>query len=321
MRILTAADVRTAITMKDAIDAVKTGFIALSAGKATVPLRGVLNEGQNTILTMPAHVAGIPVNAIKIVTIHPQNPQKNLATVNAMVLVTDGETGLPLAMMDGTELTAIRTGAASGVATDLLARADSKILGVIGSGAQAKTQIEAVCAVRTIEEIRIYSRTNAAKLAEAIQQGYDAKIVVTESAHAALIGADVMVAATNSSTPVINVADIAPGVHINGVGSFTRHMQEVATEVVLQAKVVIDQHEGIWEEAGDLIIPRDAGHFSEADVHAEIGEIAAGKAEGRINDDEITFFKSVGNAVQDVVVAHRIVEIAQALGLGTEVAI
>jgi ornithine cyclodeaminase len=218
--------------------------------------------------------------------------------------------------MDGTSMTALRTGAASGLATDLLARAEASILAVIGAGAQARTQIEAVCAVRPITEIRIYSPNRAAALADELRGHYSARIFAAPSAHEALIGAEVICAATNSKTPVVHAEDVAPGAHINGVGSFTPEMQEIGPNVVSRARVVVDHRESAWAEAGDLIIPRDQGIILEQHAHTEIGEIAAGFAPGRETPDQITFFKSVGNAVQDAVVAARVLAVAEERGLG-----
>jgi ornithine cyclodeaminase/alanine dehydrogenase-like protein (mu-crystallin family) len=320
MRILTAEDVRAAVDMRAAIDAVRAGFIALSTDRAHVPLRCVLNTPGGVLLTMPAHIEDAPISTVKIVSVCADNVSRGLPTIHAAVLVTDAQTGVPLALMDGGVLTALRTGAASGLATDLLARPDAAVLAVIGAGVQARTQIAAVCAVRPIMAIRIYSLSGAETLAGELRTHYRAEITVASSAHAAVAGAKIIVAATNSATPVIYRADLAPGAHINGIGSFTPEMQEVAADVVMMAKVVVDHRESIWAEAGDLIIPRDQGLIGEDVIHAEIGEIAAGLKPGRIDPQEITFFKSVGNAVQDAALAQRILAAADEQGLGTEIA-
>lgn len=319
MRILTAADVRAALPMTDAIRAVRDGFIALSTGKATVPVRSVMQKPTGTTLYMPAYIGGSPVDVVKVVSVYPGNTAKNLPVVIGTVLVLDAETGVPLALMDGTSLTAIRTGAASGVATDLLARRDASVLGVIGAGAQARTQIEAVCAVRPIREIRIFSKMKAPGLVDELRGRYDATARLATSVNDALRGADIIVAATNSKTPVVLANDVSAGAHINGVGSYHHTMQEVAADVVAQAKLVVDHRASAWAEAGDLIIPRDQGLLTEDHVYAELGEIAAGLKPGRQSDDEITFFKSVGNAVQDAACAWRILQTARERGLGTDI--
>jgi ornithine cyclodeaminase/alanine dehydrogenase-like protein (mu-crystallin family) len=321
MRILSAPDIHTAVSMTAAIEAVRAGFIALSKGEAVAPVRGVMDTPNGTTLTMPAYINGDTTSVMKLVNVFPNNPAQGLPTIHALVLVTSAETGQPLLLLDGSSVTAIRTGAGSGVATDLLARPDASVLGVIGTGAQARTQIEAVCAVRDIREIRLYSRSNPKRLADEILGKYGAAVTVAESREAALNGADVVVAATNSSTPVVYLADLAPGTHINGVGSFKPDMQEIAADVVTadNVKVVVDHRESAWEEAGDLIIPRNAGQFREDDVYAEIGEVAAGTVPGRESDDEITFFKSVGNAIQDAVMARVVMAALEHNDLGTEV--
>lgn len=317
MRILNAQAVRQAVDMKAAIAAVREGFIALSAGQATVPLRSVLETEQGLTLYMPAWLRGAPISSVKVVSVYPQNPARGLPTINAAVLVLNAATGEPLALLDGTYLTALRTGAASGLATDLLARPEAKTLGVIGAGAQARPQIEAVCAVREISEIRLYSLSGAEALADELRAKTQAAVTVSPNAHEALAGADVIVAATNSQTPVVHAADLSPGAHLNGIGSFTPQMQEIAADVVARAKIVVDHRPSAWAEAGDLIIARNQGVIRESDVHAEIGEVAAGLVPGRTDPDEITFFKSVGNAVQDAAVAARVVAAAEARGLGT----
>lgn len=321
MRILTADDVRAAADMRACIDAVRAGFTALSTGQAHVPLRGVLETPGGVLLTMPAQVGGAPVSAVKVVSVCPDNPARGLPTVHAAVLVTDARTGAPLALLEGSVLTARRTGAASGLATDLLALPDASILAVIGAGVQARTQIEAVCAVRPITEIRIFSLSGAEQLADELRAQHNTRTIVAPSAHDALYGAQIIVTATNSKTPVVYLDDLTPGAHINGIGSFTPEMREIAADVVAAARVVVDHRASAWAEAGDLIIPHAQGLITQESVYAEIGEIAAGQKAGRRDPGEITFFKSVGNAVQDAVLAQRVLEVANTRGLGTEVAL
>ena len=319
IRILSSDDVRAAVDIVTAISAVRAGFIALSTNRARVPLRSAIQTADGVLLTMPAHIDGAPVSAVKIVTVHPDNASRGMPTIYAAVLVTDAQTGMPLALMDGRVLTALRTGAASGLATDLLALPDASVLAVIGAGVQARTQIAAVCAVRPIREIRIYSLGGAETLAAELSDEYRATIRVAPSAPEALSGAQVIVTATTSPTPVVFCADLTPGAHINGIGSFTPAMQEIAADVVTAARVVVDHRASCWAEAGDLIIPRAQGLITEDHVYAEIGEIAAGLKPGRIRRDELTFFKSVGNAVQDASLAQRVIASATERGLGVEV--
>jgi ornithine cyclodeaminase/alanine dehydrogenase-like protein (mu-crystallin family) len=317
MRILTAEDAQAAVDMRTAIDAVRAGFIALSLGKARVPLRSVIETPGGVLLTMPAYIEGTPVSSVKVVSVSLDNPSRGLPTIYAAVLVADAQTGEPLALIDGRVLTAQRTGAASGLATELLAVPQASILAVIGAGVQARTQVEAVCTVRPITEIRIFSLSGAEAMAEELRGRYS--VAVSSSASAAIDGAHVVIAATNSKTPVVHLADLASGAHVNGIGSFTPEMQEIAADVVSAAKVVVDHRPSVWSEAGDLIIPRDQGLITENHVYAEIGEIAAGLKEGRTDPNEITFFKSVGVAVQDAALAQQVIAAADARGLGIQV--
>lgn len=319
MRILNGDEVRSAISMTEAIDAMREGFIALSQGRVNIPVRTVMQTENGLMLYMPAYIHGAAVSVIKIVAVSPDNPQRGLPVIRATVQVIDAKTGQPIALMDGSILTALRTGAASGLATELMARAEAHILAVIGAGVQARTQIEAICTVRPIDEIRIYSPHNAQKLAAEIKERYNIRTTATASAQEALLGADIVAAATNSRTPVVTEADVSPGTHINGVGSFTPEMEEIAADLMPRMRIIVDHHESIWVEAGELIKARDLGLITEGSISGEIGEVAAGQVTGRTSTEEITFFKSVGNAVQDAVVAARVIAIAEANNLGIEV--
>lgn len=316
MRLLSAADVRAALSMPAAIAAVREGFIALSTGQATVPVRTSLDTPGGVVLYMPAYIAGSPYSVVKIVSVYGGNPAKGLPTVIAQVLVQDASTGKTLAMMDGTSLTAIRTGAASGLATDLLALPDADVLAVLGAGVQARTQIEAVCAVRPIRMIRIYSPNNANRLADELRTQGSIEIVVATTPEEALKDAKVVVAATNSASPVVHAAHLMPGAHINGVGSFTPSMQEIAADVILHAQVVVDHRPSAWAEAGDLLIPAEQKLLSREASLPEIGEIAAGLRQGRQDSNSWTVFKSVGNAVQDAATAAVVYQTALKQSLG-----
>lgn len=318
MRVLSINDVKAAITMSEAIAAVRDGFVALSTGTAQVPLRSSVQTPEGTTFFMPAFMAGSAFSAVKMVSVYPGNVRRHLPVVMANVMVLDAETGQPRALVDGTYLTALRTGAASGLATDLLARPDAAILGVIGAGGQARTQIEGVLAVRPIREIRIFSRSGTDTLVAALSTHYPKlSIRGMRSATEALREADVLVAATTSSTPVIENGDVKSGAHINGVGSYTPTMQEVAAEVVTRARIVVDSRQSCLAEAGDLLIPINAGLLNPDSIYAEIGEIAAGLKPGRTSAEEVTFFKSVGLAIQDLTVAACVVAAAEAQNLGT----
>jgi len=217
--------------------------------------------------------------------------------------------------MDGTWLTALRTGAVGGLAADLMAREDAHTVALFGAGVQARTQLEALRCVRDIREVRVVSSSgdSADRLVAELTGVVAARV---DDPDVAIAGADVIVAATNSSTPVFDGSRVEPGTHVTGVGSYTPEMREVDAALVTRARVIVDQREAVMEEAGDLIGPIREGIVSEDVMVGEIGDVVLGRVEGRTSRDEITFFKSVGNAVQDVAVAARVLSVADADGRG-----
>jgi ornithine cyclodeaminase len=309
--------------MSDAIELMKLAFTELSASRAVAPVRSVLevNHDPSAMLIMPALVPAASALGFKVVSFFSGNPARNLPTIHALVCLIDHETGIPLAIMEGGYVTALRTGAVSGAATDLLARQDSHVLTVIGAGVQGATQAAAVCAVRPIERIIVVdARADAfPKYAEAINADWPDLADRIESAldvASAVRAADVICTATTARQPVFDDRDLRPGTHINAVGAFTPEMQEIPPETVVRSTIVIDQLDAILAEAGDLLKPLNAGLITQEHFSRELGSVAAGKAPGRTSEDEITFFKSVGNAVQDVVVARRAVDRSRELGIG-----
>ena len=326
LRILAGADVRQAVTMAEAIQAVREAYVQLSTGQAVVPLRTPVpvDRRQGVTLFMPAYLTASDALGAKIVSVFPGNLERGLPTIHAVVVVVDAETGRPTALMDGTYLTALRTGAASGVATDLLARSDARVAAIFGAGAQARTQLEAVCTVRPIQTAWVFDPVPGAAAAYVAEMRMRSRPIprglrVAKSPAQAVSQADVICTATTSRAPVFDDADLKPGVHINGIGSYTPQMQEVPAATVARAKVVVDSRSASLAEAGDLLIPLNDGTISLAQIHGEIGEVAAGRIPGRQSDGEITFFKSVGVAVQDVAVASLILHRAAEMGLGIEV--
>jgi alanine dehydrogenase len=325
IRILSREDVRRALPMREAIEAIKTAFAQLSTGQADTPLRVAIQAPRynGVTLFMPAYLPADDQMAIKIVSVFDDNPTQGLPLIHALVVVVDATTGKPVAVMDGTYLTALRTGAASGVATDLLARQDAHTAAIFGAGVQGRTQLEAVCAVRPIREAWVYdvALEQASAFAAEMGQRLSLPVRVASTPSEAVSGADVICTATTCTHPVFDDADVRPGTHINGVGAYTPQMQEIPAETVLRAKVVIDHREASLAEAGDLLIPLRQGRMTEAHIYAELGEIAAGIKPGRVSAEEITLFKSVGVAVQDVAAAGAALEAARRMGLGTEVAL
>jgi ornithine cyclodeaminase/alanine dehydrogenase-like protein (mu-crystallin family) len=323
LRILSAEDVRQALPMVEAVEAMKSAFAQLSGGRADVPLRTSLEVPAHNGVTlfMPAYLADDDQMAVKIVSVFNDNPTSNLPLIHALVVVVDAATGIPRAAMDGTYLTALRTGAVSGAATDLLARADARTVAIFGAGAQGRTQLEAVCAVRPVEKARVFDidARQAADYADEMSSRLALPVEPAESSTQALHQADIVCTATTSARPVFDDADLERGVHINAVGAYTPQMQELPAETVIRARVVVDHRASSLAEAGDLIIPINQGLIKEDHVYAELGEIAAGRKPGRTADDDVTLFKSVGVAVQDVAAAARVLAAAERLGLGMEV--
>ncbi len=325
IRILSREDVRRALPMRQAIEAIKGAFAQLSTGQADVPLRVALNVPRHDGVTlfMPAYLSADDQMAVKIVSVFNDNPARGLPLIHALVVVVDATTGVPVAVIDGTYLTALRTGAASGAATDLLAREDARIVAIFGAGVQGRTQLEAVCAVRPIEAAWVYdvAPERAAAYAAEMSQRLSLPVKVAASPSEAVRQAGVICTATTSSSPVFEDADVRPGTHINAMGAYTPQMQEIPAETILRAKVVIDHRKASLAEAGDLLIPLQQGLMTEDHIYAELGEIAAGRKPGRTSSEEITLFKSVGVAVQDVAAAGAVLDAARRLGLGTEMAL
>ncbi len=325
LRILSAAEVRRALPMAEAIEGMKEAYKQLSEENVIMPLRSRISmpEEDGLSLIMPAYIAQSADLALKIVSIFPNNLQRKIPIINATVLVLDASTGQPLALMEGASLTAIRTGAGSGAATDLLARPDAKIVAILGSSVQARTQLEAVCTVRDIIEVRVFSPNldHARQFAQEMASWgpIPGEITVTNNPNETVAGADIVCAATGSKSPVFNGEDLKPGAHVNAVGSFTADMQEVDVTTIRRSLVVVDSREAVLEEAGDLIQPIESGEFEPSLIHAELGEIITGQKPGRTDDRQVTYFKSVGIAVQDVVAGRIALKNAQSTGLGTVV--
>jgi len=330
MLVLSQAEVRQTLSMTEAISVVEGAYAAYSAGLAEIPVRTQVPVGAHAgiALFMPAYVGAVSSQddealGVKIVSVFPNNLQRGLPTILGLVVMLDPVTGRPLAAMEASYLTALRTGAASGVATKYLARSDASRVAVFGAGVQARTQLEAVAAVRRLEHVYIFDveAGRAAIMGEEMKSKLGpVGIEVAESPAQALQGRDIIITATTAAQPVFPAAQCPPGVHINAIGAFTPKMQEVPAEIIKGAgKVVVDSREAAWAEAGDLIIPLQAGVITRERVDAEIGEIILGRKKGRENPEEVTVFKAVGIAALDAAVGRAIFQRAREMGLGTEV--
>ncbi|MHC4178195.1 MAG: ornithine cyclodeaminase family protein [Planctomycetota bacterium] len=327
MLVLSGADVKRALPMSVAVEGMKRAFAALSDGRAAVPLRTTLpiEAHAGVSLVMPALVEdghGKSL-AVKVVSLFEHNARRGLPRIQAAVLALEPETGRPVALLEGAALTAIRTGAASGAATELLARSESRTAAIFGAGVQARTQLEAVCTVRLIETVWVYDPAAAAVealIAEMAGEGpIPPDVRPAADPRQAVSEADVICTATTSPTPVFSDADLKPGAHVNAVGSYQVDVQEIPAESVARALVVVDSRAAALAETGDLIQPIRQGLIGPEHVHAELGELVLGRKTGRASADQITLFKAVGVAVQDAVAARLALEQVEHADLGQRV--
>lgn len=318
LRVLSRRDVEAAIDIGAALDAVRSAFAQLSDGRASVPLRVSQPSPEGTTLLMPAWLPEPGALSVKIVSVFPHNRAKGRPSVRAASLLLDPVSGEPRALLDAGWLTALRTGAAGALAADLLARPDAEVVALFGAGVQARAQLAALRTVRRIREVRILSRGDSARrLAEELEQEPDAPAVTLPlDAAGAARGADIVVAATDSATPVFPGRAIDAGTHVTGIGSYRPDMREVDRDLVARARVIVDSREAALREAGELVDATGAGVLDPTSVD-ELGEILSGARPGRRAADEVTFFKAVGNAAQDAAVATRVLEEAEARRLGT----
>lgn len=327
MLILNANQVATALPMTEAIAGMKLAFAALHQGDVVMPPRTHMSlEKQDAIsLIMPSYVGGrSEALAVKVVGIFPNNSRKGLDRILGAVMVFDPETGAPQAVLEGATLTGIRTAAVSGAATDYLARENAHVLGVVGSGVQAKTHIHSMCSVRPIQRVQIFGPTSS-KVDALIEElasdpSLPKDIVRVDSGDQAARGADIICTVTSSQTAVFSDDSIAPGTHINAVGSSQTTAGEVPASTVCRAVVVVDQREAAWEEAGDIVQPIKQGLIGKEHVVAELGELASGSLDSpRTDDQQVTFFKSVGLAMQDAFAAQICLTNARKHGIGQQV--
>lgn len=326
MRILSRADVQKAVSMRQAIEVMQDAFARLSNNQATVPLRSQLPvpEYNGVALFMPAYIQGTDALAIKIVNVYGDNAKRGLPLIHAVVVVLEATTGRALALIEGGSLTALRTGAGCGAATVALARTDARVGLVFGAGVQARTQLRAMCAARSLEQVYVHDALpgKAQEMIDALREFTELPSdlrAVTDVADA-VRRADIISCATTSRQPLFDGNDVKPGTHVNAVGSFTPEARETDSNFIKRcSKIVVDAYSGALAEAGDLLQPMEEGILRESDLYGELGEITAGKKPGRTSAEEITFFKSVGNAVQDAAIAQAILQRAETLGLGITV--
>ncbi len=323
MIILSAAEIRQALPMSEAIEGMKQAFAAFSAGHVTMPTRLHLPVPEQNAVTlfMPAYLPETAL-AIKVVSVFPNNPQNDLDLIQAAVLVLDPQSGRPVALLEGKSLTAIRTGAASGAAIDLLANPNSRVLAIFGAGAQAQAQIEAACTVRPVERIWLYDpdRQKAEKLAQQLagRPPVPADVRLASSPQQAVAAADIICTATTAQAPVFSDEALKPGVHISAIGAYRPDMREIPAETLARAQIYVDSRQAAQKEAGDLLFAQERSLLQIAAL-PELGELIAGRAPGRSNAHSITVFKSVGIAIQDAVAAQIALRNAEAQRLGQNI--
>ncbi|EKF86997.1 alanine dehydrogenase [Methanobacterium formicicum] len=317
--ILKQSEIKKLINMKEVVESVETAFKAYAERDVQMPAKEYLFFHEGDLRIMPCYVRSSEEAGVKCVNVHPKNPlEHQLPTVMAVIELVDPATGFPLAVMDGTLITDLRTGAAAGVATKYLARPDSETLGIIGAGKQACTQLMALNEVMDITKAKVFcrtcsTRTNFAKTASKLY-GFDVEAV--ETAQEAVKNVDVIVTTTPSRKPLISADWISPGTHINAMGADAPSKQELETRLLLKSRIIIDS----WDQAshsGEINVPVSQGVIKQKDIHAKLGDVVIGKETGR-EGDEITIFDSTGLAVQDVVTAGLIYRRAREQGVGMD---
>ena len=333
MLLLTRSDVKRAVTMAEAIEAAEAGLAAYSAGEAKVPVRTPVNTAGGVGLFMPGLIESRGAMGIKIVSVFAGNVSRGLPTVTALMVLNDVETGEPLVAMEAAYLTALRTGAAGGVAAKHLVRRNARTAVIFGAGAQARTQLLGLAAVREIEKAYVFD-TNA-EAAERFSAEMATQIGVmivpgrsgscasdADRIAAAIAEADVIIAATTSKTPVFDGRLVKPGTHVTGIGSYAPDMQELDEDLVMRADLFFcDTKEGAWAEAGDLLKPLSKGIIARDRVNGELGDLVLGRRTGRTNDQQVTIYKGVGLAALDLATAKLVYDkaIKQEMGIRVDI--
>jgi ornithine cyclodeaminase len=313
------------LPMDECIEVMSETLALLARGDAILPLRTMLYlpDGQNLMGLMPSYLGGIQSVGVKVIAAFPSNYGTAYDTHQGIVVLFDAEYGLLRAIVDGTAITAIRTAAVSGVATRLLAREDAGDLAIIGAGTQARTHLEAMLRVREIRRTRVYSLPleSAYAFAERETRRHGIAIDVAGSAREAVEGADLICTVTTATEPVIEADWIAPGAHINAVGAFTPTTRELDSATVQRSRFFVDRRESTLNEAGEFLIPKGEGLLGDNHIVGEIGEVLLNQAPGRQTPEEVTIFKSLGIAVEDLASAHHVLKKARETGAGTWVEI
>lgn len=320
MLLLSEAEVREVLPMPDLIEGMQTALAAFSTGEAQQPLRTVLEVGSAKAFfgVMPAFMPRSGALGTKLVTVFGSNAAIGLPTHLATIVLLDPTTGALICVMDGRYITEARTAAVSAVSVKLLAREDAGVLAIIGTGVQARSHLEAIAHVRSLREVRVWSPTEShrERFAEHARVLTAAPVRVASDARSAVAGADLIALTTASREPVVESSWIADGAHICAVGACRPDQREMSTELVRKATLFVDSRTGALAEAGDVVLPIKEGAFDATHIAAELGDVAAGRMNGRSRSMEVTVFKSLGMAVEDLAAAHMAYQRAQARGIG-----
>lgn len=325
MLLLSREDIKKVVTMKEMIEADKTAFKMTVDGTVKTPLRTVIDgKYDGAFLFMPAYAPELDAAAMKVIDIFPHNVDNGKMTSPAQVMLIDGKDGYVVALLDGTYVTQLRTGASSGAAFDLLAKKECKKGAMIGTGGQAATQLEAMLAARKLEEVKIYdlNKERCEAFAKEMQEelaSYGAKIIAAASSDECIEDADLIITVTPSAKPVFDGTKVKAGATISCVGTYEPHKHEMDPAILPRtSKIICDSKEAALSETGDLLIPIKEGIITEDDVLGSLGDVINGTLKGRENDEEIIVYETVGVAAQDLVAAKVIYDKAVAAGIGME---
>jgi len=323
MLLLSEKQVQGLIDIDELIAALEQAHIQYSTGNAVMPVRLVvpLPQIDGRITSMPGYLNQDKALGMKVVTYFQNNPKQNLPAILATIMLFSAETGKMIAAMDGSYITAIRTACASAMATKVLANPQTPVLGILGAGVQARAHIQALARVRKLEKIKLYSPSGASAVKQEMAPQVQATIEATKSPDEAVRNADLVVTVTTAKEPILNMDWLKPGVHINAVGSHRPDMREIDGATLARAKVVVDSQEAIMAECGDILLAIKEGSIAKEKIHGEIGEVLAGTKAGREHGDEVTLYKSVGIAIQDVATANLVYHKALKQEVGTTVEI
>jgi len=324
IKLLTSEEIKALITMEEAIDVMKTAFMDLSLGKYRMPVRTVTDFGADglSLFYKPSFLPAEERIGIKLLSQSKGKPKHGNPAIQGIMILIDSDTNSIIGLLDGAYLTALRTGAASGIATRLLSRKESQVLALFGAGAQGYTQFRAVCCERTVKRAYIHDINPEAveRFIEYFKPHTDVELV-----HAAdlssLEEADIICTATNSHKPLFPLDKLKPGVHINAIGSYNHRMHELPEDLFTVASLFVDHKESCFAESGDIIDPVNKGTFKAGNYKGEIGELIASKIRGRTSPDEITVFKSVGVAIQDLAIASFAYKKACQANIGNDIEI